>query len=180
MSVSLIPFAALPETPWANGAGRKADIASGEGWALAFAWLDGPAPFSDYSGLQRTITLVEGDGFALDFAEHPPLVVDTPGKPADFDGGWKADCRLLGGPCFVLNAYSARDKIRQSVRVMAPRATGPLSQGDALGQFVVVLRGQVWLGGVAAGPRDIMRVTAPAAASGGAEALVAVVRFERG
>ena len=180
MSVTLIAFSGLRETPWANGAGRKADIAGGEGWALAFAWIDGPAPFSDYGGLQRTITLVEGDGFVLDFDGHPPLVVDTPGKPADFDGGWKADCRLLGGPSFVLNAYSTRGKVRQSVRVMAPRATGPLSQGDALGQFVVVLRGQVWLGGVAAGPRDVLRVGAPAAASGSGDALVAVVRFERG
>jgi environmental stress-induced protein Ves len=179
MSVTPIPFAGLPETPWANGAGRKADIAGGEGWALAFAWLDGPAPFSNYSGLQRTITLVEGDGFALDFADHPSLLVAEPGKPADFDGGWPATCRLLGGPCFVLNAYSQQGLVRQSVQVMAPRAAGPLSQGDSLGTFMVVLRGQVWLGGVAAGPRDTLRLAAPAAASGGADALVAVVRFAR-
>lgn len=170
-----IAFADLTETPWANGAGRKADILVGEGWTLAFAWLDGPAPFSDYTGLARTITLVEGDGFALDFADRPPLVVDRIGRPASFDGGWKTACRLLGGPCVVLNAYSAQANWRQSVRVAEPRGIGPLRAGD----LAVVLRGQVWVGGQAAGPRDTLRIGGPAAASGSQDALLAVARFER-
>jgi hypothetical protein len=174
-----IAFASLSQTRWANAAGRKADIASGEGWTLAFAWLDGPAAFSDYTGFTRTITLVEGDGFALDFTDHPPLVVQRPGAPASFNGGWSAQCRLLGGPCFVLNAYSlqagpSQPGWRQSVRVGEPRGIGPLRAGD----FAVVLRGQVWVAGLAAGPRDTLRVTGPAAASGSQDALLAVARFD--
>lgn len=172
--VERIAFAQLRETPWANGVGRKADIATGDGWTLAFAWLDGPAPFSDYTGLRRTITLVEGDGFVLDFTDHPALSVAKPGVPASFDGGWPARCRLLGGACLVLNAYSAQDRWRHSVRVVEPRGAGPLRGGD----FVVVLAGQVWVGGVAGGPRDCLRIDGPAAASGSADARVAVVRFD--
>ena len=169
--MDLIRFAGLRETPWANGAGRKADIATGEGWTLAFAWLEGTAAFSDYRGFTRTITLVEGDGFALGFADRPALVVARVGEPATFDGGWPAVCRLLGGPCFVLNAYSAQGRMRHAVRVEAP---GAVSAGD----FVVVLRGQVWVGGLSAAPRDTLRISAPAAVSGSADALIAVVRVD--
>jgi environmental stress-induced protein Ves len=170
-----IEFAGLPQTPWANGAGRKADILAGDGWTLAFAWLDGPAPFSDYTGFTRTITLVEGDGFALAFPERAELVVGKIAVPATFDGGWQATCRLLGGPCFVLNAYSATGRWRHGVRCGEPRGIGPLRAGD----HVVVLRGQASIGGVPAGPRDTVVVQAPAGASGSRDALVAVVRFDR-
>jgi environmental stress-induced protein Ves len=170
---SRIGFDQLNETRWANGAGRKADIATGDGWTLAFAWLDGPAPFSNYSGFNRTITLIDGDGFALDGADAT-LTVAKIGEPTHFDGGWKVQCRLLGGPCFVLNAYSAQGRWRHSVRVVGPRGAGALKPGD----FMVVLRGQVWLGGVAGGPRDALCAQAPAAASGSADALAAIVRFD--
>jgi hypothetical protein len=60
------------------------------------------------------------------------------------------------------------------VRVVEPRGAGALKPGD----FMVVLRGQVWLGGVAGGPRDALCAQAPAAASGSADALAAIVRFD--
>jgi uncharacterized protein len=110
----------LPVSAWRNGAGRKADIASGPGWLLGFAWLDADADFSDYGGQDRTITLLQGSGFALDFAGRPPLVVDQPHRPSWFDGGWPARCRLLGGPCLVLNAISERALWRHSVEIRAP------------------------------------------------------------
>lgn len=171
---ALIRFADLLETPWANGAGRKAEIAAGPGWSLAFAWLERAAPFSDYAGWNRTITLVEGDGFALDFAGRPGLVVDRAGRPADFDGAWPAACRLLGGECLVLNAFSEQARFRQRVVVAEPRGIGPLGAGD----LAVVLRGQAGVGGVAARARDALRIAGPAAASGSRDALIAVARFQ--
>jgi len=67
VTATLIPFASLSESRWRNGAGRKADIATGQDWLVGFAWLEADAPFSDYRGLDRTITLVDGQGFTLDF-----------------------------------------------------------------------------------------------------------------
>ena len=75
----LIPFADLTVSPWRNGAGRKADVAAGPDWLVGFAWLDRDAPFSDYTGHDRTITLIEGAGFALDFGPtRPELLVQQP------------------------------------------------------------------------------------------------------
>lgn len=170
-----IPFNSLSETPWANGHGRKADIANGDGWSLAFAWLDRPAPFSDYAGVSRTITLVEGDGFVLDFTEYPPIHVSRVGAPASFDGGWAARCRLLGGPCFVLNAFSAKGRWRHTVRVASPGSIGPLRAGD----FVVVLRGQAYLDDLVVGPRDSLAISDDASISGSADGVLATVRFDR-
>lgn len=103
---------------WMNGAGRKADIDSGPGWMVGFAWLDADAPFSDLSGQDRTITLLDGPGFTLDFAPpHPALAVRSPRVPSRFDGGWLAHCRILG-PCLVLNAITTRGQWWHDVRVL--------------------------------------------------------------
>jgi environmental stress-induced protein Ves len=55
----VIRSAALPVSRWRNGAGRKADIATGDGWMAGFAWLDEEAPFSEFAGQDRTITLLQ-------------------------------------------------------------------------------------------------------------------------
>ena len=77
-----LTFATRPLSRWVNGAGRKADIDSGPGWMVGFAWLDTDAPFSDHSGQSRTITLLDGPGFTLDFAPpHHALVVRIVTEP---------------------------------------------------------------------------------------------------
>ena len=113
-----ITFATRPLSRWVNGAGRKADIGSGPGWMVGFAWLDTDAPFSDLSGQDRTITLLDGPGFTLDFPpRRPALHVRSPYAPSRFDGGCPAHCRILG-PCLVLNAITTRGHWRHDVRVL--------------------------------------------------------------
>ena len=111
----------LTVSPWRNGAGRKADVVGGPGWLVTFAWVDKDADFSDFAGQDRTITLIEGEGFTLDFQEQPPLVLGTPLQPRWFDGGWRARCRLHGSPSMVLNAISDRAQWRHSVEIRTPR-----------------------------------------------------------
>ncbi len=118
MPPELLTFATRALSRWHNGAGRKADIAAGPGWMAGFAWLDTDAPFSDLSGQDRTITLLDGPGFTLDFAPpHAALTVRSPHVPSTFDGGWPAFCRILG-PCLVLNAISKRGQWRHDVRIL--------------------------------------------------------------
>ncbi|MDN3566947.1 HutD family protein [Paeniroseomonas aquatica] len=143
----LLRHAELPVSPWRNGAGRKADIAGGPGWFLGFAWLDAAAEFSDYQGQDRTITLLRGHGFALDFAEGPPLLVDQPLVPSAFDGGRACRCRLLDGPCLVVNAISDRARVRHAVEIRAPRS------GDT-GFAVLLSGGAILPDGTLAQPLD--------------------------
>ena len=179
-----IRFADLPKSPWPNGAGRKADIATGPigddgkpDWLLAYAWLDGPAPFSDYGGHDRTITLVSGIGFVLDFAEAaPPLVVDAPFRPTPFDGGMAARCHLPAGPCLVLNAMSRRGFWRHRVTTANSRVPLPAVGGE---RFLVLLRGRCSLGGTLLNPRDALRTTEAVELAAASDCLLAVAQFEK-
>ncbi len=146
---------------WRNGAGRKADIASAAEWNVGFAWLDADAPFSDFSGHDRTITLIHGPGFTLHFAGRPALRVDEPYRPSSFDGGWETQCSLLGEACVVLNAMTSRRSYRHSVTI-ADTGTVVSADHPAEAVFLVLLTGTATLpGGGVLQPRDAIRITAP-------------------
>jgi uncharacterized protein len=178
-----IRFADLHQTPWPNAAGRKADIAAGpmgdDGkpeWLMAWAWLERAAPFSDYSGHDRTITLVSGLGFALEFGDDtPPLMVDAPFRPTPFDGGVPTTCRLPAGNCLVLNAMSRRGLWRHRVATASSRAPLPAVEGERL---IVVLRGRCSLGGVLLNPRDALRTRQAVQLAAASDCLLAVAQFE--
>ena len=163
----MIPATSLPVTPWANGAGRKSDIASGNDWLLGFAWLDKDAPFSDYSGHDRTIMLLEGPGFSLDLPAGRTVTVTERNNPVAFDGAGPIACHVVG-PSRVLNAISVYPLYSHTMQVMTGRDLVP-----GPGVYAVVLRGT--LGD--AGPLDTLLLTAPVEAS--ADALIAVIRFVR-
>lgn len=171
-----IRFADLAVTPWRNGAGRKADIATGEGWLAGFAFLDQDAPFSDYAGHDRTITLVDGAGFELEVAGRGVLRVDKPGVPLRFDGGAPTTCRLLGGPCRVLNAMTARASWTHEVEMMA----GPELDLDTPGEdeiaLLVLLRGHVET--PALSPLDAVRYHDTARVTGNADSSFATIRIK--
>jgi environmental stress-induced protein Ves len=172
MKPRLIRRADLAMTKWRNGAGRKSDIATGPGWLVGFAFLDQDAPFSEYPGVDRTITLVEGPGFVLDFAAAAPaLVVSAPFEPRPFDGEMPTQCRIAGGACVVLNAVTERAAWTHSV------AIGALPAGEVGPSIVVVLRGEVASGGETAGFRDSWHLSEPAVLSASADAMVAMIRI---
>ena len=130
MPVNILSAAELPLSPWPNKAGRKADIASGPGWMVAFAWLDQEARFSDYTGTDRTITLIDGDGFVLHFDNGADVAV-APLSPTPFDGGLGLTCHLPYGPCRVLNVMTERGRVGHHVRIGT-------DGGDRFGSGVLV------------------------------------------
>jgi environmental stress-induced protein Ves len=166
--VTLIRRDGLVISPWRNGAGRTADIAAGPGWTVGFAFLDADAPFSDYSGHDRTITLVEGPGFTLTGPGREPLIVSVPATPAPFDGGWRVDCHIHGAPCVVLNAMTERAAWHHAVSVHRGAALPALAAGDVL----VVLAGEVASGGEVARRHDALRIVGAATVHASADALV--------
>lgn len=88
-----------------------------DGWELAFARIAHDGPFSDYAGQDRTILLLQGRGFRLEFAGGTSLLVDQPHVPQRFDGGTPTICRLLEGPCEVLNLMVRRRNGQPTMRV---------------------------------------------------------------
>ncbi len=170
--MQIVRNAALPVTRWPNGAGRKADIATGDGWMVGFAWLDADAPFSDLPGLDRTITLVEGPGFTLDIAGRDALRVDRPFTPEGFDGGAETFCRIAGASR-VLNIMTRRTGWSHSISIGG--LPGVIDPQSAL-CFVVVLQGRVPAGSDMLGTLDAVRLDGPFQAEPG-DGLIATIRI---
>lgn len=174
MASSVLRAAGLPVTRWPNGAGRKADLLTGDGWMVGFAWLDADAPFSLLPGLDRTITLVEGLGFTLDVAGQA-LPVTVPFVPTRFDGGATTTCGIAG-PSRVLNVMTRRGAFRHWVAIV--NRSGPLAPGGRLACIAVLLNGQAAIDGIDLGRLDAVRLDDVAELELSAGGTVAVVTIE--
>ena len=161
----------LEISPWRNNAGRKADIASGPGWLIGFAFLDAGAPFSDYTGHERTITLAEGPGFTLSGAGGDDLVVRDVAQPAPFDGGWLVHC-AIAGPCIVANAMTERAKWRHVVGIHRGAGLPLLDPAGSEADVLIVLHGTLIIDGISLGRHDAIRLTAPTTAAATDDAVI--------
>jgi len=100
---------------WKNGGGITTELLlepKDDGaalWRLSIAEVTRSGPFSDFSGYARTIMLIDGPGFVLDFEGHPSMRLDHRYEPFPFDGGWKTDCTLIDGPVRDFNLMAARE-----------------------------------------------------------------------
>lgn len=112
--------------PWKNGGGTTLELAveppgatldTGFAWRLSSAEVATSGPFSAFPGIERTLLLLDGDGFRMDFGGHGEVILDEPLKPVRFSGDWPARADLLGGACvdFNLMADPARCRARLEV-----------------------------------------------------------------
>lgn len=120
-----IRYADLKPAPWKNGGGVTREIAIGpEGagvggeflWRLSIAEVATSGPFSVFPGIDRTLTVLDGAGIKLDFAEGDDLVIDVKWRPASFDGGRACEGRLIGGPITDFNVMTRRPGVAHRVR----------------------------------------------------------------
>jgi environmental stress-induced protein Ves len=107
-------------TPWKNGGGVTVDIADaylpgatvggwdGMVWRFGHTRIEQPGPFSDLSGFDRHLMVLDGSGLLLHPAEAPSLDVRRPFQPVSFDGGWRITSELTAGPVAVLNLLADR------------------------------------------------------------------------
>ena len=116
----LLDPAGYRRTPWTNGGGVTIDIAGAHrpgadpaGWA-GMVWrfgrtrIERPGPFSDLSGYDRILGVIEGRGLVLHPAGHAPLDARTPFAPVRFPGEWKIASELTQGPVGVVNLIADR------------------------------------------------------------------------
>jgi uncharacterized protein len=93
--------------PWANGAGVTREVVAEPAdewtWRLSVADVTTDGPFSMLPGVQRSIALLEGDGFVLHFGDGRRHVITTPHQPLPFSGGDEVMCTLVGSAVSDLN-----------------------------------------------------------------------------
>ncbi|WP_367048172.1 HutD family protein [Streptomyces sp. Je 1-332] len=116
--------------PWKNGGGVTREVASGvvraplgavepvDGfdWRVSIADVDAGGAFSSFPGIDRVITLIEGEGMVLTVDGVPEVV--SPLSPFAFSGDAETDCRLEAGAVRDLNAMTRRGRASAQVRVV--------------------------------------------------------------
>jgi environmental stress-induced protein Ves len=126
-SVRRFSRTSLPVMPWKNGGGTTQEIASWPqgvgldsfGWRVSIATIAAAGPFSVFGGVDRSITLLEGDGVRL--FTHDGRIdhrLDVPHRPFAFSGDEAIDCTLLGGASNDFNVMTRRGQWRAEVRVL--------------------------------------------------------------
>jgi len=117
----------LPAMPWKNGGGSTREIAcwpAGSGlqdfgWRASIATIAAHGPFSVFPGIDRSITLLAGDGVELDDAAGGIAYrLDVPGEPFAFSGDAHIHCRLLGDTSTDFNVMTRRGLLRAQVRCL--------------------------------------------------------------
>jgi environmental stress-induced protein Ves len=100
--------------PWRNGLGTtiellKQNLADGDGfaWRLSMADVTTDGEFSNFSGYDRTLLLLEGNGLTLDCAGARQRLV-KPLQAARFRGEDSTFATLSGGPVKDFNIMTRR------------------------------------------------------------------------
>ena len=133
-------IADLPRTPWKNGGGSTREVVCqppGAGmdsfdWRVSIATIAQPGPFSVFTGIDRTILLLDGDGVRLHAPGHFDHRLDVPGHPFSFAGDVAVDCTLLGGESTDFNVMTRRGVVCAEVAVHHGAATIPAARGGVL------------------------------------------------
>jgi uncharacterized protein len=142
--LGVVRFAELTAVPWRNGGGLTREVVSAGGsgpqgfdWRVSIADVSEPGPFSSFPGVDRLITVVEGEGMDLvvDGVEH----VLGLHEPFRFDGASQTSCSRLAGPIRDLNIMTRNDRLTASVAIRDLSQNRPVALADS--QVLLLLTG---------------------------------------
>ena len=144
--------------PWKNGGGATTEIAvhpPGAGladfeWRVSIATVATDGPFSTFPDVDRTLTVLEGDGLRLAIGDARPVALHKGSDPLSFAADVPTDARLLGAPVTDLNVMTRRGVWRRTVRRLALAGTAPRAAEHRTHATTVLWlchRGQVDIGG---------------------------------
>ncbi len=134
--------ASYATTRWKNGGGLTHEAirvpASGEHyrWRVSVAEISASGPFSDFTGYQRKMVLLAGEGLRLQFGDGGRIELRRPGDLVEFDGAQAVHCELVAGPCADLNLITANGVEVTDARV--ERLASPLLLDLRRGQTALV------------------------------------------
>ena len=132
------------DMPWKNGGGVTTEIYSSPSsaafdWRVSIATVNADGPFSAFSGYERHIMTLSGDGMALDIEGRGKFTLE-PLQPFSFSGDAKVHGSLLQGAVMDFNLMVRRDFGSGTLRVRDCKA------GDRLGSEKSLFLGYVLQG----------------------------------
>ncbi|MEU9996507.1 HutD family protein [Streptomyces sp. NPDC050848] len=133
----------LTASPWRNGGGTTREVASWPtgteefGWRVSVADIDRDGPFSAFPSVDRTLTLLTGDGVRLTCPGVFDRLLARAGEAFAFSGDDALAAELPGGACRVLNIMARRGRWTARVDQVAGPVMPPVGHAGVL----YVLRG---------------------------------------
>ncbi len=168
--------------PWKNGGGTTTEIAvAPEGaslgdfdWRISMAHVGADGPFSSFPGIDRTLSVLTGNGIRLAFGDGETVSLDRATAPFFFAADRAVDSVLVDGAIDDLNVMSRRGAWSHSVERLSG---GSHEVAAGRGLLVLVARQGNWqVNGeaLAAGDSAVLQapVTAKLAAGNGGELFV--------
>lgn len=109
--------------PWKNGGGTTTEIAvspDGAGlddfdWRVSMARVETSGPFSSFAGIDRTLSVLEGEGIVLDIAGQALARLTADSAPLAFPGDVPTGAELIDGPITDLNVMTRRGRMVHTV-----------------------------------------------------------------
>lgn len=109
--------------PWKNGGGATTEIAvhpPGAGladfeWRVSIATVATDGPFSTFPGVDRMLTVLDGDGLRLAIGDARPVALHKGSDPLSFAAEVPTDAKLLGALVTDLNVMTRRGVWTHSV-----------------------------------------------------------------
>ncbi|NUP59285.1 MAG: HutD family protein [Pseudarthrobacter sp.] len=162
--MQIIRFAGLKAEPWRNGGGVTREIArqaapdGGWDWRVSIADVTRAGDFSPFPGMERVLTVVEGDLLLLtvDGSEQPVEKY----RPYRFDGGVATSAKLPTGDIRDLYVIARKGAFKgfASIIELSRKRAHPVFEG----QLGVLLQGQATVSEGEARPVELGRYDAVA------------------
>ncbi len=122
--LGLVRFSERPPTQWRNGHGSTREMAKrllgGTGpdfvWRLSIAEVTEDSEFSSFPGVDRSATLIWGDGLTLEVDGSEQVM--TPFEPFRFPGQARTFARPIGGPVRILNVMTKVNRMSAGITVL--------------------------------------------------------------
>jgi environmental stress-induced protein Ves len=117
---------------WKNGLGETAEVAIAPAgaaldafdWRISMARVECDGPFSPFSGIDRTLSILVGEGLRLAPAGREAVVLGPASAPYPFAGDIACDATLEGGAVTDLNVMTRRNRYWHRVRRVAAGSIG--------------------------------------------------------
>lgn len=122
--------------PWKNGRGETVEIAIFPAgttvdtfdWRISMATVAEDGPFSIFPGIDRTLSILEGNGMELTVDGRQDTTLTGETAPYSFAADAPTTARLLGGPIVDLNVMTRRGSFSHSVETFS--GTAVVTPGD--------------------------------------------------
>lgn len=109
---------------WKNGGGVTTEIAVSPAgasvddfdWRVSMATVAQGGPFSLFPGIDRTLSVLEGEGVTLTIAGRAPVTLAAGSPPLAFPADVATDAVLVAGTVTDLNVMTRRGSARHTVR----------------------------------------------------------------